>query len=178
MKVNLEQRGQSLQRVQTSVKVLEHNLASVFFFDLIRVNFAVFLLDELDKVLQLHIRVHFVRCHCFQLSESLQHTLDWFPGLFALFESFEQIGVFPVHVLKNLSFLGPFLFFGMNELSPFAHFVQIFAFGGLAEHFEFSFRLLVVQVLRVLAQVARDLELTIQNLLVVAVLAHATGGHD
>ena len=71
VEVNFQERGQSLQRVKTSVEVLEDDLSSVFFFDLIRVNFAIFLLYELDEVLELNIRVHFVRGHCFQLGESL-----------------------------------------------------------------------------------------------------------
>ena len=123
VEVNFQERGQSLQRVKTSVEVLKDDLSSVFFFDLIRVNFAVFFLDELDEVLELNICVHFVRGHSFQLGKSLKNSLDWFPGLLALFESFEQIWVFPVHVFENLPFLGPLLFFGVNELSPFAHFV-------------------------------------------------------
>ena len=50
MKVYFKELGQGLQGVQTSIEVLEHNLAAVLDLNLLRGFLAVFPLDKLDEI--------------------------------------------------------------------------------------------------------------------------------
>ena len=76
VEINFEQLCESLKRVQTPIEVLEDYIAPIFFFYFLRVNFTVFLLDQLDEVLQLNICIHFISCDSFQCSVSLQNYFN------------------------------------------------------------------------------------------------------
>ena len=64
VKVDLQKLCQRLQRVQRPIEVLEHDLGAIFFLNFLGVHLAVFLLNELDEILQLHICVHLVTSYC------------------------------------------------------------------------------------------------------------------
>lgn len=58
VEINLQQLCQGLQRVKCSIEVLQNDVVAVLFFDFIRVDLAVLLLDKLDEVRKLNICVH------------------------------------------------------------------------------------------------------------------------
>ena len=60
MEIDLQELGQGLQSVQTSIEVLENDLLAILSVMLLRSSFGVLFVDKLDEVGQLDVRKELV----------------------------------------------------------------------------------------------------------------------